>query len=328
LPSDVGGSALAGAWQPGDSVGVIAPNSDALCLGLCARLGLNAHARVELLEAESATSAGAAAAPAPAPAPAAAGLSRPAAALTPPAPSPTLAGEKGPVGAVGAGAADAAAPRLAHLSLAGGGSAGAGSGSGAGAGSGRCPIYLPSWLPGFPRPALLDVLRWSVDLAGTPKKALLRLLAESCGAGPGSDAGDGKQAEGGSEFKREREASPEASATGAALDARILLFLACGQGRAHFSALIEDQRLTLLDLLLLFPHARPPLAPLLAALSPLAPRSYSLACSPLASRDTMAVAFTVVRARAANTAAAHLMAASTRPYRRSLSLSLFSPHSI
>jgi sulfite reductase alpha subunit-like flavoprotein len=61
-----------------------------------------------------------------------------------------------------------------------------------------------------------------------------------------------------------------------------------------FSVFVEEQRLTLLDLLNLFPSCTPPLDHLLSALSPLPPRMYSVASSPLVSPTRVAVAFTVV----------------------------------
>ncbi len=65
-------------------------------------------------------------------------------------------------------------------------------------------------------------------------------------------------------------------------------------GKSHFSVFVEAQRLTLLDLLNLFPSTTPPLAHLLSALPPMPPRLYSIASSPLSKPSSVAIAFTVV----------------------------------
>jgi sulfite reductase alpha subunit-like flavoprotein len=65
-------------------------------------------------------------------------------------------------------------------------------------------------------------------------------------------------------------------------------------GRTQFATFVEQQRLTLLDLLNLFPTCRPPLAHLLSAASPLPPRMYSIASSPLLHPNSVAIAVTIV----------------------------------
>jgi sulfite reductase alpha subunit-like flavoprotein len=128
---------------------------------------------------------------------------------------------------------------------------------------------VPTWLsalhgPGW-APTVADVLTWAVDVTSPPKKALARLLAEH--------AADPAERDG-------------------------LMFLASRAPRAAeaWGALVDGQRLSLLDLLGLFPSVAPPLPALLSALpSPLPPRYYSLSCSPLADPRTMSFAFTVVQ---------------------------------
>jgi sulfite reductase alpha subunit-like flavoprotein len=61
-----------------------------------------------------------------------------------------------------------------------------------------------------------------------------------------------------------------------------------------FANFVEAQRLDLRDLLALFPSSRPQLATLLSVLSPMQPRFYSLASSPLVDPCTMRIAFNVV----------------------------------
>ncbi|KAI8467258.1 MAG: hypothetical protein J3K34DRAFT_460460 [Monoraphidium minutum] len=93
-----------------------------------------------------------------------------------------------------------------------------------------------------------------VDVAGQPQRALLRLLAEHCG-----DEGD----------------------------KRTLLFLSAKAGRDDYAREVAAGRPTLLDLLdrrapPRFPSCAPPLAALLDALPPLAPRAYALSAAPRA----------------------------------------------
>ncbi|EFN59935.1 hypothetical protein CHLNCDRAFT_7300, partial [Chlorella variabilis] len=105
-------------------------------------------------------------------------------------------------------------------------------------------------------------LTGGVDLTGPPRKSLLRLLAEHCG-----------------------EAGERAA----------LLRLCSRDGRDDYGRQMVAGRPSLLQLLRQFPSCRPPLDALLDALPPLAPRMYSLSCSPLECPDKVQVAFTVVR---------------------------------
>lgn len=123
-----------------------------------------------------------------------------------------------------------------------------------GAGAGSSAHHFPHQC------SLRDALLHHVDLTSPPKKSFLRLLAEH--------ATDG--------------------------DRVTLTYLSSRAGKTMFSVFVEEQRLTLLDLLNLFPSCTPPLDHLLSALSPLPPRMYSVASSPLVSPTRVAVAFTVV----------------------------------
>jgi sulfite reductase alpha subunit-like flavoprotein len=58
---------------------------------------------------------------------------------------------------------------------------------------------------------------------------------------------------------------------------------------------VEAQRLGIVELLALFPSCCPPLHVLATFLSPLAPRPYSIASSPLAHPSSVVIAFSVVR---------------------------------
>jgi len=101
-----------------------------------------------------------------------------------------------------------------------------------------------------------------IDITGCPRKSLLRVLAEHC-----SDQGE-KNA---------------------------LLHLSSRGGRTDYEAQIRSQSPTLLTLLEQFKSCSPPLAELLDALSPLAPRLYSITCAPEAAPTTPSVAFSVVK---------------------------------
>jgi hypothetical protein len=52
---DVSNTPLVGAWTPGDSIGIVAPNSDELVLGLCSRLGISAQCPVKISPAGTAS---------------------------------------------------------------------------------------------------------------------------------------------------------------------------------------------------------------------------------------------------------------------------------
>ena len=66
-------------------------------------------------------------------------------------------------------------------------------------------------------------------------------------------------------------------------------------GKALWKHYIEDQNLGIVDLLRHFPSCKPSLQCLVSCLSPLAPRYYSIASSPLTHPGRAAVAFSVVR---------------------------------
>ncbi|KAK9818129.1 hypothetical protein WJX72_007597 [[Myrmecia] bisecta] len=126
-------------------------------------------------------------------------------------------------------------------------------------------------------PRLLPHLRWpctlrwallhGCDLTSAPRKSLLRLLGEHCG-----DAAQRRQ----------------------------LLLLASRGGKDAYAKEIREGQPSLLDLLQRFPSCQPPLAALLDALPPLAPRMYSIASSPLEHPGQAHVAFSVVRFLTAN----------------------------
>lgn len=130
--------------------------------------------------------------------------------------------------------------------------------------------------------SLRQVITWGVDIRGGFKKATIRLLAEHCAARPAHRSGT--------------TVMEEVTDCRAAQDKADLLLL-CSKGpvgRDLWANALEGQRLTLLDLLSLFPSCLPPVGALLSVLSPLTPRFYSLASTPLDAPNRMAVAFTVV----------------------------------
>ncbi|KIZ07342.1 5-methyltetrahydrofolate-homocysteine methyltransferase reductase [Monoraphidium neglectum] len=97
--------------------------------------------------------------------------------------------------------------------------------------------------------SLRHALTHNVDIAGKPQKGLLRLLAEHC--------------------RNEAEK-------------RTLLFLCAKAGAADYTREIVAGHPCLLDLLNRFASCAPPLAALLDALPPLAPRAYAISAAPAA----------------------------------------------
>lgn len=94
------------------------------------------------------------------------------------------------------------------------------------------------------------------------RKSLLRLLAEHC-------------------------SSPQ--------DKQRLLHLSSLGGRQEYNTDIKAAQPSLLNLFHQFPSCQPPLAALLDCLPPLAPRMYSISCSPLEAPHRVQVAFSVVK---------------------------------
>ena len=119
---------------------------------------------------------------------------------------------------------------------------------------------VPSWLPGYPTPCLRDIFCWALDLTSQPKKTFLRYLGDCC-----SEEGD-KDA---------------------------LYYLASRGGIEAFRTCVQDQWLTLLDLLALFPSCNPSPLGLIATLNALPPRLYSLTSSPLSTPTKLGIAFSV-----------------------------------
>ena len=236
---DVGGTQLEGGWTPGDAIAVLAPNPEELVERLICRFGIHADARISFVPARNAVAAAALT-------PALHERSSPdTPVITPPVARSTATPPPTPARTDDGTASSNLLPKTMQ--------------------SGN-PPFVPSWLVSGSAAGqgvcIRDVLSWGVDLTSTPKKALLRLLADSASV------------------LRERDE---------------LMFLASRDGRDAWSALIDGQRLHVLDLLALYPSANPSLVALLCALtSPQPPRYYSLACSPLVDRLHMAIAFTVV----------------------------------
>ena len=101
-------------------------------------------------------------------------------------------------------------------------------------------LTQPCWHTGLEYPATLhDIVSWCVDINAVPKKAVLRLLAESCSS---------------------------------KVDADRLLLLSSRGGKQAYDEFVGLQRLTLLDLLALFPSSNPSVAHLLSCLPALPPR--------------------------------------------------------
>lgn len=115
-----------------------------------------------------------------------------------------------------------------------------------------------------------------VDVRWPMKKAFVRFLAEHCAERP--------------------EAAPPITADRAAADRHCLLLLCsrAPEGKALWAQALEAQRVTLLDLLCLFPSCLPPLGGLVSLLPPLAPRFYSISSTPLDAPARISFAFTLV----------------------------------
>ncbi|KAF0701270.1 Aste57867_8199 [Aphanomyces stellatus] len=108
---------------------------------------------------------------------------------------------------------------------------------------------------------LHDLLTHHYDLRALVKKATLRALAHYC-----TDTVQQSQ----------------------------LLYLSSKDGPASFQEFVEAQRLSLVEVLALFPSCQPPLAHVLSLLPMLSPRYYSIASSPLHHANLVQIAFTVV----------------------------------
>ncbi|OQR93784.1 NADPH-cytochrome P450 reductase [Achlya hypogyna] len=113
-------------------------------------------------------------------------------------------------------------------------------------------------MPFPPSATLRDIFSTQLDLAALPKKATLRGLAVHC-----LDA-----------------------------DERARLFK---EGAADFKRFVDDQYLSIPEVLALFQSCHPPLDVMLSLVPRLSPRYYSVASSPLVAPSHVTVAFTVVR---------------------------------
>lgn len=112
--------------------------------------------------------------------------------------------------------------------------------------------------------AVEELLAYKFDLMGTPRKAALMTLAQCC-------------------------ADP--------IEATLLQHL-CSKGepgKTLWDKFIETQRVGLAELLALFPSCAPKLHQLLACLTPLPPRYYSISSSQLRCSTRLSIAFSVVR---------------------------------
>ncbi|KAI8337284.1 hypothetical protein BC941DRAFT_397347 [Chlamydoabsidia padenii] len=119
---------------------------------------------------------------------------------------------------------------------------------------------LPTHLQKATSVTMADILRYGVDLTSSPRKALLRMLADHT-----TDVDEKTR----------------------------LMYLCSKQGLGQFNAL-REQAPTLLDLLTTFPSCQPPMSRLLDLLPPHQPRYYSMANSPLKHRGRLEFAFNVV----------------------------------
>lgn len=112
--------------------------------------------------------------------------------------------------------------------------------------------------------SLHEVLSYKYDLMGQPKKASMVLLAQCC-------------------------TDPQEA---------VLLQHLCSKGetgKVLWEQFIEKQRMGVAEVLALFPSCTPKLHQLLACLTCLPPRYYSISSSPLTSQNRVTVAFSVVR---------------------------------
>ncbi|KAG5178491.1 hypothetical protein JKP88DRAFT_269091 [Tribonema minus] len=124
-------------------------------------------------------------------------------------------------------------------------------------GGGAAAAALP------PRCSLREALTLHADLQSPLRKPALRALAEHC-----EDAGERR---------------------------RLLLLASRTLGNSAYAAFLQEQRLSVPELLALFPSCAPPPERLLALLPPLPPRYYSVASSQLAGPDRLCLAFSAVR---------------------------------
>ncbi|KAG2219979.1 hypothetical protein INT45_001878 [Circinella minor] len=119
---------------------------------------------------------------------------------------------------------------------------------------------LPTHLQNSKSVTLADLLRNVVDLTTTPRKALLRMLADY---------------------------------TSNAEEKTKLIYISSKQGVAQFNS-VREQVPTLLDILKTFPSCNPPIERLLDALPPHMPRYYSIASSPLKFPGKIHFAFNII----------------------------------
>ncbi|KAI8093114.1 uncharacterized protein BX664DRAFT_357588 [Halteromyces radiatus] len=119
---------------------------------------------------------------------------------------------------------------------------------------------LPSHLQKAKSVTMADILRYGVDLTSSPRKALLRMLADHT-----TDVDEKTR----------------------------LMYICSKQGLSQFNA-VRDQTPTLLDILTTFPSCQPPVSRLLDLLPPHQPRYYSMASSPLKHRGKLQFVFNVV----------------------------------
>jgi sulfite reductase alpha subunit-like flavoprotein len=78
------------------------------------------------------------------------------------------------------------------------------------------------------------------------------------------------------------------------VQAQELYLLSSIKGKQRFQAEIEEECVTIMDLLEAYPSTQPPLALLLQMLPALSPRYYSIASSPLILPSRVRIAFSVV----------------------------------